>query len=249
MTNKFYTIGFVSILPFTAACASGGTTGTSEGRTKAHLGDTATDDLIPRRICTSTNTSAAPSNGLIADFSAKPDDRSGAISGGIPGKVFTSVPRDSVPGSAITHATEADKLTIRVHGVPGAKPQFLTATMLFDNCVDASGFAGVEFNISGSLSGCSLMYSSVDPEHQYYRVGGPYPPQKRISPDDLTSHPQKIVAPFRDSDIQGNPATPTDPSKLAFINWMVIVPVGSHDGSAVPPCDGSIVIDEVKLYR
>jgi hypothetical protein len=119
--------------------------------------------------------------------------------------------------------------------------------MMLDGCIDASGFAGVEFSLAGSLSGCSLQFASVDPEHQYLGPEGAYPPQTRIA--EVTSAPRTIKAPFRNADIPGRPATPADPSKLAFVQWMVIVPVGSHDGSPVAPCTGNLVIDDVKLYR
>jgi len=148
----------------------------------------------------------------------------------------------------MTSGTQDGKLTINVKAALGAKPQIFSTSLFFDRCVDASGFAGIEFSISGSLSGCSLTYASVDPEHQFYRAGGPYPPQTRFSQDDVKSQPKKIVAPFRSSDIPGSPPTPADPSKLAFIQWLVIAPVAADDGSA-PPCAGSIIIDVVKLYR
>lgn len=93
------------------------------------------------------------------------------------------------------------------------------------------------------------MYASVDPEHQYDRPEGPYPPQLPIPVAELTSQPRTMKAPFRNPGIQGNPATPTDASKLAFVQRLVILPVGSSDGSPVPPCTGTIAIDGVKLYR
>jgi hypothetical protein len=120
---------------------------------------------------------------------------------------------------------------------------------VFDGCVDAHGFAGVQFSLSGSLSGCSMTYASIDPEHQYYQDGGPYPPQKRISTDEVTSTPRTITAPFLNPEIQGNPATPVDASKLAAIQWAIIVPVAPEDGNAATPCTGKIFIDDVKLYR
>jgi hypothetical protein len=240
MTSRFLTICFFGAV--VAACASGGAT--SEVRPEERVGDAANESLIPRRTCPSAN--AAPASGLIADFSAEQQGGGGA--GDIPGRLVTSVPPDSVPGASATSSTQGGKLTIEVNAPLGAKPQFFTTSLLFDRCVDATGFSGVEFHISGSLSGCSMTYASVDPEHQYYRVGGPYPPQTRISPEDLTAEPRKIVAPFRNAEIAGNPATPTDPSKLAFIQWLVIAPVAADDGSA-PPCTGRIVIDDVKLVR
>jgi hypothetical protein len=249
MNRKSSTAGFFSFLLFASACASSGTTATSEARPEANLDNPAGETPIPRRSCTAANTSVAPSDGLIADFSAERQSGKGLASGGVQGRIVSVVPTATVPSSSLTYTTTGDNLAINVSAAPGAKPQFLVAQLLFDRCVDGTGFAGVEFKASGSLSGCSLTYESIDPEHQYYRAGGPYPPQTRIPSSDLTSQPRTIRAPFHNPDYPGNPPTPTDASKLASIQWLVIVPVASHDGSPVPPCTGSIVVDDVKLYR
>ena len=243
MNSKLSPIGLLSTLLFASTCASGGATTIPEARPEAHLDGTGGEEILPRRTCASSGRLAAPADGMIADFSGT-DPGSGA-----PGRIATLLPPAPKQASALTHEASGGNLTIGVNAVPGAKPQVLVTTLLFDSCLDASGFAGVQFNLSGSLSGCALNYASVDVEHQYYRAGGPYPPQKRLSPADLTPQPQTIKAPFLKPDDPGNPAVPTDPSKLLFVQWLVMVPVGSHDGSPVPPCTGSITVDDVKLYR
>jgi hypothetical protein len=225
----------LSALVWAAACAS--TASTADSRPAASLDETVTEDPIPRRSCSPANTKAAAADGLLADFSTKQ------------GQVFAAVPRGYATTNTLSQSTEGGHLVVNVSAVPDDKPRFLTASMLLDGCIDASGFAGVEFSIAGSLSGCSLVYASVDPEHQYVGRDGPYPPQTRIAAAELTSQPRTIRAPFAQADIAGRPATPTDASKLAFVQWMVIVPVGSSDSSPVPPCTGKLVIDDVKLYR
>jgi hypothetical protein len=245
MSSRFSAFGFFSTVLSLAACTSGGATAPSGARPEEGLGD-AVGESIARVTCSSANTAPAPAGGVLADFSAKQGGKRGA--GDLPAKLISSVPRDAVPGATMTSSTQDGKLTINVQAALGAKPQIFSTALFFDKCVDASGYAGIEFSISGSLSGCSLTYASVDPEHQFYRAGGPYPPQTRISQDDVKAQPKKILAPFRGSDIAGSPPTPADPSKLAFIQWLVIAPVAAGDGSA-PPCAGSIVIDDVKLYR
>jgi hypothetical protein len=245
MSSRASTFGFLSAVLSLAACASSGATAPSGARPEERL-DEAVEENIARVTCSSANTTPAPTSGVIADFSAKQDGKSGG--GDIPGKLISSVPRYAVPGATLTSRTQDGKLTIDVKAALGAKPQIFSTNLFFDRCVDASGFTGIEFSISGSLSGCSLTYASVDPEHQFYRSGGPYPPQTPISQDDVKSEPKKIVAPFRGSEIAGSPPTPTDPSKLAFIQWLVIAPVAADDGSA-PPCAGTVIIDDVKLYR
>jgi hypothetical protein len=237
MNTSSITVGILSSLLFVSACASGGATSTAESRREASLATADGQSTIVRRTCSSSNTSVAPADGMLADFDAKL------------GRIVTSVAPGAPATTTLTHTTNGGKLTLNVNAVPADKPQFLVADMPFDGCVDASGFAGVEFSISGSLSGCSLVFASVDPEHQYYRTEGPYPPQSPIPTAELTSQPRTIKAPFRGAAIAGNPATPTDASKLAFVQWLVIVPVGSGDGSAVPACIGTLAIDDVKLYR
>jgi hypothetical protein len=233
MTSRLLPTILFGALVWASACAS--TASTTASRPGASLDETVTEDPIPRRSCSPANTKVAAADGLLADFSTKQ------------GQVYASVPRSYPPTTTATQTTEAGKLVVNVNALPGDKPQFLTTTMLFDGCIDASAFAGVQFSLSGSLSGCSLQFGSVDPEHQYLGPDGPYPPQTRIA--EVTSDPRTITAPFGKSDIPGRPATPVDQGKLAFVQWMVIVPVGSQDGSPVPACTGNLVIDDVKLYR
>ncbi len=237
MNTRSTTVGILSSLLLASACASTGATSTAESRQQASPISADGQGTIVRRTCGSSNTSVAPADRVLADFEAKP------------GQIVTSLAPGAPPTTTLTSTMNGGKLTLNVNAVPADKPQFLVADMPFDGCIDASGFDGVEFSISGSLSGCSLVFASVDPEHQYYRAEGPYPPESPIPTAELTSQPRTIKAPFRNAGIPGNPATPTDASKLTFLQWMVIVPVGSSDGSAVPACTGTLAIDDVKLYR
>jgi hypothetical protein len=246
MKRKSHRIVLFSSLLFVGACASGGTATTSQVKSESNLASAVEE--MSRWSCTPSSTAAAPSDGLLADFTRNKDG-AGSGSAGVPSKVFTAVPRDAAPGARMTQTEEGGKLTIEFNAAPHAKTQYLTAVMLFDRCVDGKGFTGIEFSMAGSLSGCSLTFAAIDPGHQYYEVGGPYPPQYRISPEDVTSSPRTITAPFSAPDIKGNPATPADASKLAALQWMAIVPVAPDDGSAVPPCTGKLSIDDVKLYR
>ncbi len=234
MNSRLSALGFFNTILFAAACASSGAASAPES--SSSMGNAASQkELIPRKSCSPSNTAAAAADGVLADFSGKQ------------GQVFASVPPDYPPTTTVTQTTEGGKLVVNVNALPGDKPQFLTTTMFFDGCVDASAFTGVQFSLSGSLSGCTLQFGSVDPEHQYLGPDGPYPPQTRIA--EVTSEARTITAPFRKPDIEGRPATPVDASKLAFVQWMVIVPVGSMDGTPVPPCTGKLVIDDVKLYH
>lgn len=236
MNRKSSAMGLISTILFVSACASSGVASAPEGTREASLSQPASKDyVIPQRSCDPSNTAPAAADGVLADFSTKQ------------GNVSAVVPASYPPTTTLTQTHDGGKLVVNAHGVPGEKPQFLTVTMLFDGCLDASAFTGVQFSLGGSLSGCALQFGSVDPEHQFITPDGPYPPQTRIA--EVTSEPRTITAPFRSPDIQGRPAKPVDASKLVFLQWMVIVPVGSHDGSPVPSCTGNLVIDDVKLYR
>jgi hypothetical protein len=240
MTPRTRILGLLSNLLLAAACATGGVTGATEMRSDTRPGNVSKAETIPRWTCTPGTTAVAPADGLISDFSDK---------GGVSGKLFTSVPPDALPGVSMSQVTDAGRLVLDVKAVPGPKPQVLTATRVFDGCVDARGFAGIQFSLSGTLSGCSMTYATIDPAHQYCEADGPYPPQKKISADEVTSVPRIVSAPFQRPEIQGNPATPVDAGQLAAIQWIVIVPVAPDDGSAATPCAGKIFIDDVRLYR
>ncbi len=240
MTSRTCILGLFTNALLAAACASGGTTTTQEVRPDPLPSNVVQEAPIARWSCTPATTAMASPDGLISDFSGK---------GGLAGRIFTSVPSDSPPGVILSQTTDAGRLVVEVKAAPTAKPQFLTVTRVFDGCVDAHGFAGVQFSLSGLLTGCSMTYATIDPEHQYYQAGGPYPPQKRIAADEVAAAPRTITAPFMNAEIQGNPATPVDASKLAAIQWAIIVPVAPEDGNAATPCTGKIFIDDVKLYH
>lgn len=234
MISRLSTVGLLATSLF-AACASGGAV--SPGRPSASPGTPTTDNPIPLRTCGASNTSVAPADGLLADFSAKK------------GLIITSVDPVAAPTTTLTQSSEGGHLTVTVKAVPGPRPQFLSTTMLFQGCIDASGFTGVQFSLSGALSGCALVFDAVDPEHQWRGPGGPYPPQRPIAATEVTAQPQTIMAPFANPGIQGNPATPAQASSLTAVQWIVVVPVGASDGTSLPACTGSLTIDDVKLYR
>jgi len=239
MTSRTCILGLFTNALLATACASGGTTTGKEVRLDPPPGNVASEVTIPRWTCTPATTTAAPADGLISDFSGK---------GGLPGQISTAVPPDS-SGVTLSQTMDAGRLVVDVKGAASAKPQVLTVTRVFDGCVDAHGFAGVQFSLSGSLSGCSMTYATIDPEHQWYQAGGPYPPQKKISADEVTSTPRTITAPFLNPEIPGSPATPVDASKLAAIQWLIIVPVAPEDGNAATACAGKIFINDIKLYH
>jgi hypothetical protein len=197
----------------------------------------------------------APANGLVADFS----DASGTIgqAGQIPGEIVTySDPKIATPG-ALSYTTTGGHLNIKVTAPATAHPQFLGTMVLFNSCIDARAFAGVQFTIRGSFSGCSLIYATGDAQHEDVTLSstfasgpaGSYVPQHKIAAGDLSSTPHTIKLPFVGTDVQGNPPTPIDPNQLVFTLWQLIVPVAADDGSVTPPCTADLTIDDLQFYR
>lgn len=258
MKSHSFTIAFINALAFAAGCGSSAISGVA-GTTEPMASGGAGGSSLPRP-CMTSNTLKAPADGLIADFT---DSGGGANPGGIEisGGILTyAAPKVGGPGSP-TYTTAGGALKIKVSMSPTAKPLFLGAVLYFNNCIDASAFTGVQFTISGSLSGCTLQYATSDDEHQDMTMGslfatgpaGSYPPQNRILVDTLTSTPHTIKAPFKapfsGSDIQGRPATPLDSSKLISTVWQFTVPVAPYEGGGIEMCTGSVTIDDIKFYR
>ncbi len=201
-----------------------------------------------RRPCTPSNTVRAPTDGLVTDFSG-----SGR---GVAGRIFTYASPPSPAPSALAYTTSGGSLEIKVNAPPAAGPQLLGTVFQFDSCVDASAFQGVQFTVSGSLSGCSLTAAAGDVQHQdvatrsTFATGEPgsYPPQHKIVTATSGSAPRKVEQPFARSDIEGNPRAPTDSAKLISMLWQLIVPVAPSDGSAPETCTGAITIDDLRFY-
>jgi hypothetical protein len=255
MNSHFFTIALISTCALGAGCGSSAISGIP-GTTVASGSSSAGGSRFPSGPCTPSNTSKAPADGLIADFTdagGGPKLAGIEISGGI---LTYAAPKVGGPGSP-TYTTTGGALNLRVSVSPTSTPQFVGAVVHFNNCIDASAFAGVQFTISGSFSGCSMQYATGDVEHQDMTVGstfatgpvGSYPPQNRIAADDLTSTPRTIMAPFVGSDIQGSPATPLDSTKLIATLWQFTVPVAAEGDNAPQMCTGSVTIDDVKFYH
>jgi hypothetical protein len=253
MNSRSFTIALISTLAIGAGCGSSAINGTAGTATAS---DNSGGSRRPSGPCTPSNTSKAPADGLIADFT---DAGGGANTGGIEiagGIVTYAAPKVGGPGSP-TYTTTGGALHIRVSAAPTSTPQFLGAVIAFSNCIDASAFTGVQFTISGSFSGCTMQYATGDVEHQDMTLGstfatglaGSYPPQNRLAADEMTSAPRTIKAPFVVSDIKGSPPAPLDPSKLISTIWQFTVPVAAEGESDNPMCTGAITIDDIRFYR
>jgi len=253
MNRHFFSIVFTSTFTFGVGCGSSAIGGRVENTGTAASGSASVGEIsLPSRPCTPSNTSMAPADGLIADF-AEAGSRGIEISGGI---VTYAAPKVGGPSSP-TYTTAGGALTVTVNVSPTSKPQFVGALVSFDKCIDASAFSGVQFTISGSLSGCQMQYATGDVAHQDTTLGsryasgptGAYPSQFRIAADDLTSTSRTIKAPFARPDILGNPATAVDPTKLILTLWQFTVPVAPEDDGGIEMCTGSVTIDDARFYR
>jgi hypothetical protein len=251
MQRHLFPIALFSTFGFAAGCATSGAGGNTES--PASAASTADSQAHHARgLCTPSSTSAAPASGLVAEFSAAGDSQEP-----VPGKIVTySIPKVADAG-AFNYTAAGGNLMIKINAPATSRPQLLGTMFEFNSCVDASAFSGVQFTISGSFSGCSLNYGTGDIVHEDVTVSGTfaagpagaYVPQHKIAAADLSSTPKTIKLPFTSTDIQGNPPTPIDATKLIFTLWQFIVPVAADDGSATPPCTANVTIDDVRFYR
>jgi hypothetical protein len=243
------TVATVGLL---AACGSGnspapGTGGAPGGGTGGVLGangGSGGGSGSTGRDCTTSNWRAAPTDGLIADFT---DADAGINLGGS----FFPYPQGSP--AAPTFTTTGGILHVTENAPATSAAQYLGLTIAFGGCVDATAFTGVKFSISGSISGCALNYSTCDVEHQDVAFGSPlatgpagsYQPYSGITEAQLTPAPQTLMMPFM-ARSPGNPATPLDPTKLIFVLWQFNVdPVTAGGESA---CIADLTIDDVMFY-
>ena len=227
------------------AKSSGGATSANPGTggSKSNTGgSTSTSTSAPG--CTSANTQSAPPDNLIGDFAGDAgagDAGSGlAIAGGI-----------SVWGGSAqpTWSVDGDTLTLTENASATSAAQYVGAVLYFNKCVDAADFAGVEFTMSGTISGCTLVYSAnysgttdsaIDPKGTCVKSGttGCYAPQKTLT---VSSSPTQIRIGWDDT-TGGSPVAPVDESKLTGIQWQFTIPAGTGT------CSASISISNLKFY-
>jgi hypothetical protein len=194
--------------------------------------------------CGPSNTTAAPADGLIAAFSVP--------GGGVQAAVAVG-PAESKP-----MFTTDGELHITVNAPVISTSQVLLVDLPFPGCVDASAFTGLQFSISGSLSGCTFGEATQDSAHATYdgsRPTGPgaygtgapgsIPNSTALTADQITPMPQTITMPFA---LQSNgvPATPTDKSQLIWIDWVFIVDPYVAGGPTA--CTADLTISDVKFY-
>jgi hypothetical protein len=132
------------------------------------------------------------------------------------------------------------------------------------DCLDASSFTGVQFDMSGSLTGtgCTMQFSINDSEHTNPASSTPpdvkasgvstsYSPQVQITSAQLTSTSMTIMVPFAatatGAPSGGSPATAIDPTKLEGVQWQLSTPIASDAGAT--ECVWNFNIANVKFYK
>jgi hypothetical protein len=191
--------------------------------------------------CSATNTDKAPSSGLIADFASA--DAGIEIMGGTTTYGGTGAPTISITGGA---------LNITESGAATAAAQYVGAVLYFNNCVDAGAFTGVQFTLSGSMTGCanlkfSANYSAADDASTdttkgscTLGTGKCYSPQKDISAS-LTTTDTQVQVPWLTTG--GSPSGSVDPKTLTGIQWQFEI-----DAATTGSCVANLTIKNVKFY-
>jgi hypothetical protein len=196
--------------------------------------------------CTMSNTRVASSDGVIASFM----DESGL-------NFFTFGSPDAL---MFTAADGALNLTENHAAVPYA--QYDGIGLGFTECVDATSFAGVEFTISGSMSGCTMQYSTSfteddvndgtansDPRGSCQRseFSSCYSPQISIIPAPVAT---TIKAPWANPSfyVLGSPVlSPNDPGRLVGVQWQFTIAPAPDGGSDT--CVADVTITNLAFYR
>lgn len=192
--------------------------------------------------CGASNTTRAPADGVIATFmgaGSATDILGDVVAVGDPAPTYTT--------DGTLHITLNAPATSHEHLV----------VHRFDDCVDATAFVGVQFSISGSLSGCALGYFTEDSVHLYddgdpmshgsHGIGraGALPPVTRLTAGQVTSLPQTVWVPFAAMS-GGVPDRPIEAAKVTGVGWRFIV--DPSNGAATPACVADLTIDDVRFY-
>jgi hypothetical protein len=142
---------------------------------------------------------------------------------------------------------------------------FLNGNSAGTDCVNASTYTGVQFDLSGSLTGtgCAMVFSINDSEHADPasstppdpKAGGPagsYAPQLAITASQITSAATTIKVPFTGTGSPAfaggaaSPATAVDPTKITGVQWQLATPKPADGGAT--ECDWNINLANVKFY-
>jgi hypothetical protein len=120
----------------------------------------------------------------------------------------------------------------------------------FTACASATpAFTGVKFNISGTLTGCTIQFSTIDKEHNTVANGG------TCTAASCYASALIFTLPATATDVTINFAAQTgggtnpgaavvDPTEITGIQWQVN-PAGAMNGDAGATCSGTVTIDNI----
>jgi hypothetical protein len=193
--------------------------------------------------CGASNTTRAPADGHIATFLGA--DSAPVIPGHV---VATGAPAPTHTADGTLHITLDAPATSHEHVVVDR----------FEDCVDATAFTGVQFSISGSLSGCTLGYFTEDSVHLYddgsptsyasHGIGRPatLPPVTKLTAAQVTSVARTVRVPFA-AQSGGVPDRPIETAKVTGVGWMFLV--DPSNGTTTPDCVADLTIEDVSFYE
>lgn len=197
----------------------------------------------PVHGCNPSNTAAAPTDGLVTAFSIR--------GGGVQSEVGIG------PAEAAPKFTTDGALHITVNAPTTSAAQVLLVDLPLQQCIDASAFTGLQFSISGSISGCTFAQATQDSAHLRYdwmAIGpgthgtgesGAHPNHTVLTPDQITAAPQTLKMPFA-AQTGGVPATATDKSMLTWLDWVFLVDPYKAGGPSA--CKADLTITDVTFY-
>ncbi len=157
--------------------------------------------------------------------------------------------------------------TVQVAGGPHYQGfgMFFNGNSAGTDCIDAHANTGVQFDLSGSLTGtgCTMVFSINDSEHgdstalksdgtvndpKAAGAKGSYAPQLPITAAQLTSTATTIKVPFTGAGAPtgGSPASAVDPTKIEGVQWQMASPTPADGGAT--ECVWDITIANVKFY-
>ncbi len=259
-------VGLVSAGLFSMGCSSssgstggGGSTGaaghagsTGAGGSSAGGGTTGTGGTAPAMGCQASD---APTSATIADFASSDGGIEFMTAAGGVGAITT------YGGiGAPTYSEAGGQLTITQARVATSAAQYVGLVLYFNgnsagtDCIDAHTYTGVQFDLSGTISGCTLQYSTNDSVHEVYAAddtkgacaSGCYAEQLSIN-SIASAPPATIKVAFDDTTLNpGSPTTPIDSTKITGIQWQFTIPALTDGGN--PECDATLNIDNVKFY-
>jgi len=236
----------------TSTVASSETTGT--GTSTTTTGTTSTDSSSTSSSSTSSSSTSGssvgcPASDVPAHATLATFDGDGGLSdhAGVGTYGGTAAPTESTTtGALVITENAAAMAAVKYAGTV----LFFSGNAADTDCLDVHSYTGVQYDISGSIAGCTLHFSLNDSEHTVAAndakgsaVAGSYSAQLDVTAQ-VRATKTTVQVPFTGTGAPtgGSPATALDPSKLASIQWQFAIPAGTAS------CVSSLTIDNVTFY-